>query len=238
MFAGHVGVALALGSAERRVRVGVFVTASMLLDIVLWLLVLSGAESVAIPADFARTHQPEFVFPWSHGLAASLAWAALAALAAWPMLAGLGAARTRAAALVAAAVFSHWLLDVLVHRPELPLLAAGSPHLGLGLWDRMPTALGVESALVALGLWLFLRDSRLPRRRSLALAALVVVLLAFTVVGMTVAPPPPSAGAMAATSLLMLLATCALADWLGRPLPPAGARSMPAGGRGSSPPER
>ena len=56
MFAGHVGAGLAIGSAERRVNVGLFVAAALLLDIVLWLLVLAGCESVAIPSDFARTH--------------------------------------------------------------------------------------------------------------------------------------------------------------------------------------
>jgi hypothetical protein len=63
MFAGHVGAALALGQAERRVSVGALVAAALLLDIVLWLSVLFGWESVIIPANFGSTHQPEFVFP-------------------------------------------------------------------------------------------------------------------------------------------------------------------------------
>jgi hypothetical protein len=70
MFAGHIGAALAIGRAERRVSVGVFVAAALLLDFH-WLFVLLGWESVAIPAAFANTHQPEFVFPYSHGLLAS-----------------------------------------------------------------------------------------------------------------------------------------------------------------------
>ena len=63
MFAGHVGAALAIGSAERRLNVGVFVAAALLLDAALWLFVLLGIESVEIPPDFARTHQPAFVCP-------------------------------------------------------------------------------------------------------------------------------------------------------------------------------
>ena len=65
MFAGHVGAAMAIGRAQRRVNVGVFIGAALLLDTVLWVLVLAGWESVSIPANFARTHQPEFVFPYS-----------------------------------------------------------------------------------------------------------------------------------------------------------------------------
>jgi hypothetical protein len=216
MFAGHLGVGLAMGRAERRVNVGLFVAAALLLDLVLWLLVLLGRESVAIPANFAGTHQAEFVFPYSHSLAASAVWSTLAAAGAWAICARLGAARVRVALIVAAATFSHWLLDVLVHRPELPLAGATSPAMGLGLWNNMPTALVVEGAIVMLGLYLFLPRSGLPRTRSVAIAVLSLIILVFTVVGSTLAPPPPSAIAMAASSLVILVVVCALVAWLGR----------------------
>jgi hypothetical protein len=217
MFAGHVGAALAIGRAERRVNVGVFVAAALLADIVLWLFVLLGWESVTIPAEFATTHQPEFVFPYSHGLLASVVWSAVAATAVF-ISPRLGTARWRAAALTALAVFSHWVLDALVHRPELPLVGGGSARVGLGLWQHMPVALIVETAIVAAGLWLFVRGSALSRRKSILLTALGLVVSAFTVVGMTIAPPPPSAAAMAASSLATLVAVCALVYWLGADL--------------------
>lgn len=216
MFAGHVGAALALARAERRVNVGVFVTAALLLDIALWLFVLHGWESLAIPADFASRHQPEFVFPYSHGLAASLAWSLVAAAGTWAVYRRLGTARARAAVLMAAAVFSHWLLDALVHRPEMPLLGASSRAVGLALADNMPLALAVEVAVTVLGLALFLRGSGLPRDRTKALAVLSLVILAFSVAGMTVAPPPPSAVAMAASTLLTIVVVCGFFAWLGR----------------------
>jgi hypothetical protein len=70
MFAGHVGAALAIGRAEPEINVGIFVFAALLPDVLLWILVLLGWESVTIPADFASTHQAAYVFPWSHGLLA------------------------------------------------------------------------------------------------------------------------------------------------------------------------
>lgn len=216
MFAGHVGAGLAIGRAEPRVNVGLFVAAALLLDLVLWLLVLLRWESVAIPANFASTHQAEFMFPYSHSLAASVVWSALAAAGAWAICAHLGPARVRVALLVAAATFSHWLLDVLVHRPELPLAGATAPAMGLGLWNNMPVALVAEAVIVMLGLSLFIPRSRLPRGRSVAIAVLSLVILAFTVMGSTLAPPPPSADAMAATSLVTLGVVCALVAWLGR----------------------
>jgi hypothetical protein len=216
MFAGHVGAALVIGRAERRVNVGIFIAAALLLDVVLWLFVLLGWESVGIPANFGSTHQPEFTFPYSHGLVASIAWSGFAAGFAFVAFARLEAAKSRAAALIAAAVFSHWLLDALVHRPELPLAGASSLKVGLGLWQNMPVALVVESVVVLVGLFLFVPGSRTARGKSLALTALTLVILAFTVAGMTIAPPPPSALAMAGSSLATLVVVCALACWLGR----------------------
>lgn len=216
MFAGHLGAGLVLGRAERRVNVGAFVAAAFALDAVLWLLILLGWESVAIPADFAAHHQPVFVFPYSHGLAAALGWALLAALLALGAFARLGAARWRAAALLAAAVVSHWALDALVHRPELPLAGAGSATVGLALWNDLPLALAAEAAIVALGLALYLPGCGLVRRRAIALGVSTLAVLAFTVAGMTLAPPPPSALAMAASSLATVVGVCALVAWLAR----------------------
>lgn len=217
MFAGHVGVGLAVARAERRVPAWVFVFAAMFADFVLWLLVLAGRESVAVPADFAATRQLQFDFPWSHGLAASVAWSLLAGAAAGLALGGTRRFRLRAAALVALAVLSHWLLDALVHAPELPLAGAGSRRVGLGLWHQMPAALALEALLAFGGLALFLRGGGAPRGRRTALAAFVFLLVAFTVLGMTVAPAPPSATAMAASSLAMIGVTGAVVGWLGRP---------------------
>jgi membrane-bound metal-dependent hydrolase YbcI (DUF457 family) len=216
MFAGHLGVALAIGRAERRVNVGVFIAAALLLDLALWVFVLLGWESVTIPANFARTHQPEFVFPYSHGLVPSMLWSTLAGTAGLVWYSRLQAARWRAALLLAAAVFSHWLLDALVHQPEMPLAGASSPKVGLGLWHSMPIALVAEAFIVVAGLYLFVSGSRLSRGKSIALTVLSLAILAFTAVGMTIAPPPPSALAMAGSSLVTLAAACALAWGLGR----------------------
>lgn len=215
MFAGHIGVALAAARVEPRINVGVLSAASLLLDLLLWLFVLLGWESVVIPADFSQTHQPGFVFPYSHGLFASIVWSALAgAIVVLPFKSRRGE-KSRSAVLVAGVVFSHWLLDALVHRPELPVTVAASHQVGLGLWDNLPVALAFEAALVLVGTLWFLRGSGLSRAKKLALAALSLLVLAFTVIGMTVAPPPPSAAAMAGSSIGAIVLVCACIGWLG-----------------------
>lgn len=216
MFAGHVGVALAIGRAERRVNLGLLVFAALWLDVLLWLLVLLGWESVSIRADFAETHQPHFEFAFSHGLAAATGWTLLAALGTGALRVGPTEQRRRTAAWIGAAVLSHWVLDVIVHRPELPLAGSGSIGLGLGLWQRMPIALLLESAILVLGLWLFLSASALSTPRKLGVAAIALAVGAFTVLGMTVAPAPPSAAAMAGSSLATIALLSALFGWVSR----------------------
>lgn len=215
MFAGHVGAGLAFGRADRRVNVGVFVTAAVLLDLLLWTFVLLGWESVTLPADYARTHQPEFVFPYSHSLAASVAWSALTGGAFYLWYPHRDAARLRGAILVGAAVFSHWLLDALVHAPEMPIAGVDSTRVGLWLWRDIPVALGVETVFVAAGLYLYLAGARLSRARKISIAVLTLLVLAFTIAGMTIAPPPPSVIAMAVSSCITLGVVCALFVRLG-----------------------
>lgn len=220
MLAGHIGAGFALGRAERRVNVGVFVAAALLLDLILWPLILVGWESVTIPADFAVRHQPAFVFPYSHGLLGCSIWSAAAGLVAILAYAHLGMRRWAVGGLVSVAVFSHWFLDALVHIPELPLTGAHSGKVGFGLWQHMPIALGFESAITLLGLILFLDGSGISRNRSRALVLLTFLVLALTLIGMTVAPAPPSDKAMAASSWITLVVICGIVWWIGRGLNP------------------
>jgi hypothetical protein len=194
MFVGHLGVGLALSSRSRRFRLGTLFGAAMLLDVLLGVFVLAGLEQVIVPSDFATGHFLEFVFPYSHSLLNSLIWAGITAALAgtgW-LLIGRGAA---AAWIAAAAVFSHFLCDVVVHVRGLPLLGQDAPSVGLGLWRAMPWALALEVLLLAGGVVLFFRSrpglSRLRRGVLLGVLGLVAVL---QVVGQLAGgvPPPPS----------------------------------------------
>lgn len=213
MFAGHIGAALAIGRAERRINIGVLVFAALLIDFALWSFVLLGWESVVIPADYPATRQPVFDFPYTHSLIAIIAWSAAAGAAVYLWYPRPKANQLRAAGFVALAVFSHWVLDDLVHL-GLPLAGSESPKIGLGLWRNMPVGLTVEGLILIIGLGLFLGRSGLSRARKLGLAVLALITLVFTVAGMTVAPPPPSVTAMAASSVVMVLVVSGLAGWL------------------------
>jgi hypothetical protein len=216
MFAGHVGAALVLKRAERRVNLGVLILAALLLDVLLWLFVLAGLERVIVPADYASRHYVTFVFPYSHSLAASLVWSILAGALTWMATAGWVGDRGWATVVVATAVFSHFLLDFLVHIPELPLLGETSPKVGLGLWNQMPVALMLEVLITVGGLLVFLRGVPLGRGRTIGLVGLVVFVTTLTVAGMTVAPVPPSIPQLAISSDVGILLVAAVGGWLDR----------------------
>jgi hypothetical protein len=104
---------------------------AMFFDLLLWLLVLLGIESVILPEKLWTIADVRFAFPYCHGLAASLLWSLTAFATVWfflpmtsPLIEG-----TRIARVLAAAVFCHFILDWLVHIPELPLLGPTSPPL-------------------------------------------------------------------------------------------------------------
>lgn len=129
MFVGHLGAGLAARRLAPPVSLGVLFLATMGLDALLWVFVLLGLETVEFPATLLGPRYPIFVFPYSHGLVASLGWSGLAFAATRACGQGIGMSLV-----VGATVFSHFALDALVHVAGLPLLDAGSYHVGLALW--------------------------------------------------------------------------------------------------------
>jgi hypothetical protein len=211
MLVGHLGAGLAAKAVAPRIGLGTLVAASLLLDIVLWLLVILHIEGATVPGDFADRHALAFSFPWSHSLVGAVFWAAAAAFI-WTWSGGAGRYFAFAPAVIAATVLSHWALDFLVHPAEMPLWP-GSPAIGLGL--TQPTALIVELAIAALGFGVFLLRSRLSLARRAVIAGLTLAVAALSAIGAAGTAPPGDILNLAGISLLVLfviIATAAIAD--------------------------
>src|SRR5258705_11302369 len=119
--------------------------AVQLLDVVWAPLVLLGVEKMRIVPGFTATNPLDLYYmPYTHSLVAALLWSAGAATA--YRLVGRPSG-FRASLLVGGAVLSHWVLDFVVHRPDLPLYD-NSAKVGLGLWNRPVLAFGLEPALL------------------------------------------------------------------------------------------
>jgi membrane-bound metal-dependent hydrolase YbcI (DUF457 family) len=217
MFIGHFGLAFAAKRLAPRVSIGTTIFAAEFLDSVWPLLVLAGVERVEIVPGITRMTPLDFVYyPWSHSLAMSIVWGALFALSYW-----LVRRRRGDALLLGAIVVSHWLLDWVVHRPDLPLYPGEIERHGLGLWNSVGATLGVELALFAAGIFLYLRSTRaLDRIGTYAFWGLVATLVV-SYAGATFGPPPPSVHALALTSLIGYLMV-AWGWWIDRHRAPTG----------------
>jgi membrane-bound metal-dependent hydrolase YbcI (DUF457 family) len=189
MFIGHYGIALAAKKLVPRTSLGTLFLASLLIDLVWPTLLLLGVERARIDTSLRGVTPLVFThYPWTHSLLAVCGWAIVlgAGYFAW--------ARDRRAALVVAAlVLSHWLLDAIVHRPDLLLLPGSHWAVGFGLWQSPIATLLVELGLFAFGTLLYLRATAGARRWPLwTLVALLVVIYFGNLFG----PPPPSIAAV------------------------------------------
>ncbi len=200
MFLGHLGVALATRKVEPRLPLGATVAGTFALDLLWPLFLLLGVETVRVhPGDTAFTSLAFESYPWSHSLIMVVGWSILGGV-----LGGRVFGSWRAGSVLGLVILSHWVLDFVTHRPDLPLWPGG-PVAGLGLWSSVPGTLLVEGAIGLLGLWLFVgaggaRD-RTGRWALFGLFALVAVVW----VTQPWSPPPPSASAVAWGGLVMWL---------------------------------
>ncbi len=196
MFVGHYGVSFAAKKAEPGVPLWVLFIAVQLLDVLWAPFVLLGIEKVRIvPGITASNPLDLYYMPYTHSLLAAIGWSVVAFLA-YRFAVRPRPAPTRAAVIVGLAVFSHWVLDLLVHRPDLPLYD-NTAKVGLGLWNLPAVALGLEALLLFGAMWLYLRHT--ARRAAMLVFGIVMLgIQAYVFFG----PPPASDKAAAATALI------------------------------------
>lgn len=205
MFVGHLGAALLAKRLKPAVPMSVLVGAAFGLDLLWPLLLFAGIETVRVdPGNTAFTGLDFVSYPWSHSLAATAVWSGLSWLVARRVWSSSGAG------LVAGTVASHWLLDFVAHRPDLPLWPGG-PRVGLGLWNSVPGTIAVEGALFLVAVVLYVRSSASRDLTGrVALWALLGV-VGFAWLSGPWGPPPPSASAVAVVGLILWL----LPPWWG-----------------------
>lgn len=201
MFIGHFGVGFGAKRAAPRTSLGTLFLSAQFVDLLWPVLLLVGLERVEIRPGVTRVTPLDFVsYPISHSLVLVICWGVLFGV----MYAVIR--RYRAGALVTgAAVVSHWFLDAVVHRPDLPLAPVGTVKVGLGLWDSYGATIAVEGVVFAVGLLLYLRctvaTDRIGRYGTAALAVLLLGIYAANLAG----PPPPS---------VRMIAWAGQAQWL------------------------
>jgi hypothetical protein len=157
MFIGHFALGFAAKRAVPRVSLAMLFMAAQFADLLWPVLVLAGFEQVRIdPGNTAFTPLDFVSYPWSHSLVTLIAWGLL--------LGGIyrGIAGGRGSfAVLAILVVSHWFLDWMTHRPDMPIYPGG-PKFGIGLWNSIPATIIIETLLFAAGVFIYVRATR-PR---------------------------------------------------------------------------
>jgi len=212
MFVGHYAAALALKRFEKRASLGVLFLAVQFVDILFMPFVLMGIERMNIVPHFTEaTHFELEYMPYTHSLVASICWASLA----YVVFRWMIVKRQSVALVVALAVFSHWVLDLITHTPDLPLWTDDSIKVGLGLWNNAALTFALEAIFLITALWIYLRDSRasssLGKYGMAIFVALLISMNVYNIFG-----PAPQGGkvelVVLALSAYFLFATAAF--WL------------------------
>jgi len=193
MFIGHYAVALAAKKAAPRTSLGTLFIAAQFIDLLWPLLVLAGLEHVRIsPGSTIVTPLDFYDYPYSHSLLGVLVWGVLLSGGYFVLKRDV-----RASIVLGLCVVSHWILDLLTHRPDLPLGIGGETRWGLGLWNSLAGTLIVESVLFAAGVFVYLKATRAKNRAGMigfwALAGVLFAIYLANIFG----PPPPSVSTIA-----------------------------------------
>lgn len=213
MFVGHFGPSYAVKALRPAIPLWVLFIAVQFVDVIWAVLVLLGVEKVRIiPGVTASNPLDLYYMPYTHSLVAAICWSVAAGTAVWRLP---RVANRSAAVWIGAAVFSHWVLDLVVHRPDLPLYG-NTMKVGLGLWNYPVIALSLEAALLFGGMLMYLSVTRpinmIGRIGPPAFGVAMLAIQSFVFFG----PPPASPVAAATTALVSYVVFAVIAEWLAR----------------------
>src|SRR5688572_24359214 len=212
MFIGHFAVALAARPVAPKVSLGTLFIACELVDLVWPVFLLMGLERVAIRPGITAFTPLDFVhYPWTHSLLMSAVWAI-----AFSGLYFFFTKKGKEAVVVGLVVLSHWFLDLIMHRPDLPLVPGSEQKFGFGLWNSVAGTLVVETALFIAAVFFYTRKTRALDRAGSWGFWLLVAFLLVSYVGSAFGAPPPSAQAIAWVGIAGGIVFGAWGYWLDR----------------------
>jgi len=187
MFIGHNALAFAAKRVAPKTSLGILTAAVMLVDLIWPIFLLLGIEHMRIePGATKFTPLDLYDYPWTHSLLMGMVWGIAFGLLYWAIT-----RYGRGAIIVALCVVSHWILDLIVHRPDLPLWPNG-PKFGFGLWNSPAATLIIESSMYIAGVWIYLAGTKSRDRiGSIGFWSFVVLLYAIYL-STAFGPPPPN----------------------------------------------
>lgn len=201
MFIGHFALGLAAKKIDSRPSLGTMLLAAQFIDLLWPFFLILGIETVKIePGNTAFTPLNFIHYPYSHGLLAVLIWSIL-----FGVVYFLVRRNKTGALLLSCLVISHWLLDLVTHRPDLPLIFSENKLVGLGLWNNVTLTIVTEAVLFILCSFIYLKTTKaINRKGNILFWGFLVLLLAIYIMNI-IGPPPPDEKAIGYAGLLQWL---------------------------------
>jgi FtsH-binding integral membrane protein len=198
MFLGHYGVGLASKKVASEASLGTYFMAGVFLDLLWPVFLLLGLEHVKIdPGNTLVTPLNFYDYPYSHSLLMSVVWSLLFGGAYY-----LIKRNKKISIILGICVFSHWILDFIVHRADLPLSPGVETFYGLGLWNSLPATLIVELLIFFIGLYLYLKTTKSKKTLGhIILWSFVILLLLIYILNLFPGSEPPNENAIAFSAL-------------------------------------
>lgn len=222
MFVGHYGVGFALKRAGSALSLGLLFFAVQFADILWPIFVLLGIEKFSVePGRTAANPLVFLYYPFSHSLLALAIWAALAFAIFMLVPFKIWGSKLRAGLVIAIGILSHYVLDLFVHVPDLPLAGPHSTKIGLGLWNYPLASVLLELVFLWGGLWIYLRSTWGKGFWGKHGATILAVLLTILQFGNMIGTPPNNPKLIAAIGLAINVIIIALAFWVDRKRVPA-----------------
>ena len=213
MFLGHFGLALAAKKIAPKASLGTLVFSAQLADLLWPIFLLLGWEQARIVPGNIRVTPLEFIsYPYSHSLVALLLWGLAVGIAYFMVRRDV-----RGALIALVLVPSHWLLDYVAHRRDLPVIPGGE-HYGLGMWNSLALTLVIEFAIFAVGIAMYLNTTRAKDRAGVYALWSLLIFLSVVYLASVFGSAPPNVHVLALAGLLIWL-TVPWAAWADRHRP-------------------
>jgi hypothetical protein len=187
MFVGHFGVGFAGKKVDNKPSLGTLFFASQFLDLIWPVFILTGIEKVEIEPGLMAANPLDFTYyPFSHSLLLAIVWGTI-----FGIIYFLIRKNIKGSILLGSLVVSHWILDLIVHRPDLPILPWGNLKVGFGLWNSLPLSVIVELFIFALGAYFYLSATKPKNKKgSYAFGGLIIFLVLIYTANILGSPPP------------------------------------------------
>lgn len=212
MLVGHFAAGMVAKRIEPRLSLGTTVLASMTADFLWCIFMLAGIEHVRYHTGMGAANYLEaYNIAFSHSLLMDTVWAALFAAVYF-----VRRRYPRGAWVLFATVLSHWILDIVAHRPDMPLAPGVHRYFGLRLWTSVPATLLVEGGLWVFAIVLYVRATRATKRAGTYAFWIAAALLTFVWYKNIAGPPPPNPRTAPISSLIFFSLVVAWAYWMNR----------------------